>query len=143
MLPDACVREDGCQGVSVTDHQIGDTTVDGDDTAGGDAADGDTADGMAYRPLPGVDPAAVSAFVAALDAARKTLLEVPTRLEAARVHDDAFGKLIDAHKVRDAYHERLPATERNIEEACEVIDHLTGEFAAVPVPRVDAASEAA
>jgi hypothetical protein len=138
MLPDACIREDGCQGVSVTDHHIGDTTLDGDD-----AADGDAAKGPVCRPLPGVESAAVSAFVAALDAARKTLLEVPARLEAARVHDDAFGKLIDAHKVRDAYHDRLPATERNIEEACEVIDHLTGEFAAVPVPRVDAASEAA
>ncbi|HEV3170148.1 MAG TPA: hypothetical protein VGZ32_07400 [Actinocrinis sp.] len=122
----------------MTDHQIGDTTLDGDD-----AADGDTAEGSACRPLPGVDPAAVSAFVAALDAARTTLLEVPTRLEAARVHDDAFGKLIDAHKVRDAYHERLPATERNITEACEVIEHLTGEFAAVPAQHDDVASEAA
>jgi len=122
----------------VTDRQIRDTTVDGDD-----AADGDAAEGSACRLLPGVDPAAVSAFVAALDAARKTLLEVPARLEAARVHDDAFGKLIDAHKVRDAYHERLPATQRNIEEACEVIDHLAGEFAAVPAPRDAVASEAA
>ena len=128
----------------MTDHQIGDTTIDEDG-----AADGDSAAGAACRPLPGVDPAAVSAFVAALDAARKTLLEVPARLEAARVHDDAFGKLIDAHKVRDAYHERLPATERNIGEACEIIDHLTGEFAAAaavraePAPCGDAASEVA
>jgi hypothetical protein len=85
-----------------------------------------------------VEPAAVSAFVTALAAARGTLDAIPPRLEGARVHDDAFGKLIDAHKVRDAYHERLPATERNIGEACSVIDHLTAEFAAVPAPRASA-----
>ena len=95
----------------------------------------------ALRVLEGVEPAAVSAFMAALAAARTTLAAIPGRLEAARVHDDAFGKLIDAHKVRDAYHERLPATEHNIDEACSVIDHFTAEFAAAPVPAQRTAAE--
>jgi hypothetical protein len=95
----------------------------------------------ALRHLPGVEPAVVSAFMAALAAARTTLDAIPRRLEAARVHDDAFGKLIDAHKVRDAYHERLPATGHNIDEACSVIDHLTAEFGAAPVPAQRASAE--
>jgi len=80
----------------------------------------------------------VSAFVAALAAARTTLDAIPQRLEAARVHDEAFGKLIDAHKVCDAYHDRLPATEHNIDEACSILDQLTAEFAALPAPRASA-----
>ncbi|HEU5331664.1 MAG TPA: hypothetical protein VFU73_02845 [Actinocrinis sp.] len=90
------------------------------------------------RALPGVEPAVVSAFVAALAAARGTLDAIPQRLEAARVHDEAFGKLIDAHKVRDAYHDRLPATEHNIDEACSILDHLTAEFTVLPAPRASA-----
>jgi len=92
----------------------------------------------ALRALPGVESAAVSAFVAALAAARATLDAIPARLEAARVHDEAFGKLIDAHKVRDAYHDRLPATEHNIDEACSILDHLTAEFTVLPAPRASA-----
>ena len=92
----------------------------------------------ALRTLPGVEPTAVSAFVAALAAARATLDTIPARLESARVHDEAFGKLIDAHKVRDAYHERLPATEHNIDEACSILDHLTAEFTVLPAPRASA-----
>jgi len=90
------------------------------------------------RALPGVEPAVVSAFVAALAAARGTLDAIPQRLEAARVHDEAFSKLIDAHKVRDAYHDRLPATEHNIDEACSILDHLTAEFTVLPAPRASA-----
>ena len=92
----------------------------------------------ALRVLPGVEPAAVSAFVAALAAARAALDAIPARLETARVHDEAFGKLIDAHKVRDAYHDRLPATEHNIDEARSILDHLTAEFTVLPAPRASA-----
>jgi hypothetical protein len=81
--------------------------------SGGDAAD-----------------AATEAFVAALRAARAALREVPGKLEAARVHDFAFGRLFEATEVRDAYHSRLPETENDIGEACEVIDHFIGGLAA-------------
>jgi len=37
--------------------------------------------------------------------------------------------------VRDAYHERLPATEHNLAEARAVIEHFLAEFAVVPAPR--------
>lgn len=67
---------------------------------------------------------AMDAFVAALRTAEASLREVPGRLEAARVHDFAFGKLFEATEVRDAYHNRLPETEKDIVEACEVIDHF-------------------
>ena len=68
--------------------------------------------------------AATEAFVTALRAARAALREVPGKLESARVHDFAFGKLFEATEVRDAYHNRLPETEKDIAEACEVIDHF-------------------
>ena len=84
----------------------------------------------AARTLQGVDPAAVTAFVEALTAASERLSVVADRLEAARVHDEAFGKLIDADKIREAYHARLPATEHNLAEARDVIDHFLAEFAA-------------
>jgi hypothetical protein len=82
------------------------------------------------RTLPGVDPAAVTAFVGTLLSASERLAGIPSRLEAARVHDEAFGKLIDAAKVRDAYHNRLPATEHNLGEARAIIEHLLAEFTA-------------
>jgi hypothetical protein len=66
----------------------------------------------------------VAAFAAALQAAQASLREVPGKLEGARVHDFAFGKLFEATEVRDAYHNRLPETEKDIAEACEVIDHF-------------------
>ncbi|NUR60565.1 MAG: hypothetical protein HOV87_18160 [Catenulispora sp.] len=74
--------------------------------------------------------AAPEAFVAALRAARAALREVPGKLESARVHDFAFGKLFEATEVRDAYHNRLPETEKDIVEACEVIDHFIGGLSA-------------
>ncbi|HEV2343247.1 MAG TPA: hypothetical protein VGS97_04080 [Actinocrinis sp.] len=82
----------------------------------------------AIRTLPGVEPDVVAAFVAALTSASERLGGISSSLEAARVHDRAFGKLIDAAKVRDAYHERLPATERNLAEARDVIEHFLAEF---------------
>lgn len=80
--------------------------------------------------LPGVDPAAVTAFVEALTFGFERLSGITAHLEAARVHDEAFGKLIDADKIREAYHARLPATEHNLAEARTVIDHFLAEFAA-------------
>lgn len=82
------------------------------------------------RMLPGVEPAAVTAFVGALTSASERLAGISGRLEAARVHDEAFGKLIDAAKVRDAYHNRLPATEHNLGEARAVLEHLIAGFTA-------------
>lgn len=69
-------------------------------------------------------PEATEAFVAALQAAVAALREVPAKLEGARVHDFAFGKLFEAAEVRDAYHSRLPETEKDIDEACEVTEHF-------------------
>ncbi|GAA2056374.1 hypothetical protein GCM10009839_76870 [Catenulispora yoronensis] len=74
--------------------------------------------------------AATEAFLAALRAARTALREVPGKLEGARVHDFAFGRLFEAAEVRDAYHQRLPETEKDIAEACEVLDHFIGGLAA-------------
>lgn len=86
------------------------------------------------RVLTGVPPETVEAFLGALAAAAGRLRALPERLEAARVHDAAFGKLIDAAKVREAYHDRLPATERNIDEACAVIDGFAAGLAGTPGP---------
>lgn len=84
----------------------------------------------AVRALQGVEPTAVATFIEALTSASERLGGITTHLEAARVHDEAFGKLIDADKIRDAYHARLPATEHNLAEARDVIDHFLAEFAA-------------
>jgi len=89
----------------------------------------------AVRALAGVAPAAVADFFKALSSASERLGGITRHLEAARVHDEAFGKLIDAAKVRDAYHERLPATEHNLAEARAVIEHFLAEFAVGPAPR--------
>jgi len=67
---------------------------------------------------------ATAAFVAALRVAQTALRAVPGKLEGARVHDFAFGKMFEATEVRDAYHNRLPETEKDIVEACEVIEHF-------------------
>jgi hypothetical protein len=92
----------------------------------------------------------MDAFVAALRLAEASLREVPGKLEGARVHDFAFGKMFEATEVRDAYHKRLPETENDIAEACEVIDHfvagLSERYAiaanpAGPDPAVSQASE--
>jgi predicted component of type VI protein secretion system len=82
------------------------------------------------RALKDVEPTAVATFIDALTSASERLGGIESHLEAARVHDEAFGKLIDAAKIRDAYHARLPATEHNLAEARAVIDHFLAEFAA-------------
>lgn len=66
----------------------------------------------------------LEAFVAALRAAEASLREVPGKLEGARVHDFAFGKMFEAAEVRDAYHSRLPETEKDLAEACDVLEHF-------------------
>jgi hypothetical protein len=81
---------------------------------------------------------ATAAFVAALRAASAALADVPGKLEGARVHDAAFGKLFEASEVRDAYHQRLPETEKDIAEARDVIEHfVTGLEGGHPIgPRL-------
>lgn len=76
-----------------------------------------------------LDPTAVTAFIEALTTASERLGGITAHLEAANVHDEAFGKLIDADKIREAYHARLPATEHNLAEARNVIDHFLAAFA--------------
>jgi hypothetical protein len=83
--------------------------------------------------IDGVPQHSVPGFLAGLAQASETLGAVPARLEAGRVHDVAFGKLIDAAKVRDAYHQRLPATAENIAEARLLIDHFIAEFGGTPI----------
>ncbi|HEV2635327.1 MAG TPA: hypothetical protein VGX23_09295 [Actinocrinis sp.] len=90
--------------------------------------------------IEGVVPDAVPGFLAGLAQASETLAGIPARLEAARVHDAAFGKLIDAAKVREAYHQRLPATEVNITEARELIDHFLAQFGGKPLAAAAAAT---
>ena len=80
------------------------------------------------------------ALVDALEALRETCTGFAQHLEAGSVHEHAFGKLIDAAKVRDAYHDRLPATKVNLAEAREVAESFLAEFAArssaqLPAPR--------
>jgi hypothetical protein len=88
--------------------------------------------GVVVIEIEGVAPAVVEGFLTSLTQASAALAAIPARLEAARVHDTAFGKLVDAAKVRDAYHERLPATGQNITEACELIAHFTAQFTGAP-----------
>ncbi len=76
------------------------------------------------RVLPGVEPGRAGAVVDALDAVRAACITFGEQLTAA----GAFGKLIDAAKVRDAYHDRLPATQVNLTEAREVAESFVAEF---------------
>jgi hypothetical protein len=85
------------------------------------------------RDLPEVDGALLRALVDALGALETGFTEFAERLEAGTVHEHAFGKLVDAAKVRDAYHERLPATKLNLTEAGDVARSFLREFAA-PIP---------
>jgi hypothetical protein len=80
------------------------------------------------RVLPGVESGLVEALVDALDAVRAACVTFGEQLDGAGVHEHAFGKLIDAAKVRDAYHERLPATRVNLTEAREVAESFAAEF---------------
>lgn len=73
-------------------------------------------------------PELVHALVDALEAVGTACVEFERRLDAGVVHEHAFGKLIDAAKVRDAYHDRLPATKVNLTEAREVAEEFVAEF---------------
>ena len=79
-------------------------------------------------------PELVRALAEALDAVGAGCADFSGRLAAAAVHEHAFGKLIDAAEVRDAYHDRLPATEVNLAEAREVAESFIAEFDGTPVP---------
>jgi hypothetical protein len=81
------------------------------------------------RDLPGVAPELVRGLVEALDALRTGCADFSAQLAAGTVHEHAFGKLIDAAKVCDAYHDRLPATQGNLTEAREVAESFLAEFA--------------
>jgi hypothetical protein len=80
------------------------------------------------RVLPGVAPDLVRALVEALDALGTGCADFSAKLTAGTVHEHAFGKLIDAAKVCDAYHDRLPATRGNLAEAREVAESFIAEF---------------
>jgi len=89
------------------------------------------------RDLPGVPPGPVRALVEALASLDEGFARFAGRLEAGAVHEHAFGRLIDAAKVRDAYHDRLPKTKINLAEASGVARSFLAEFtapAATPVP---------
>jgi hypothetical protein len=80
-----------------------------------------------------VEPSLVRTLVDALGALDASCVEFDNRLDAGGVHEHAFGKLVDAAKVRDAYHDRLPAMKVNLAEARDVARSFTAEFAA-PLP---------
>jgi hypothetical protein len=81
------------------------------------------------RDLPGVAPELVRALVETFDALTVGFADLSEKLDAGTVHEHAFGKLIDAAKVRDAYHDRLPATKGNLTEARQVAESFLAEFA--------------
>ena len=95
----------------------------------------------AVRALQHAEPTAVATFIEALTSASERLGGITAHLEAARVHDEAFGKLIDADKIREAYHARLPATEHNLAEARSVIDHFLAVFNANANSNADAPTD--
>lgn len=66
----------------------------------------------------------VDEFVAALRDADAGLASASALLDGATVHDDAFGRLFEAHAVRDAYRSRLPETVRDLAAARAVVDHF-------------------
>ena len=68
------------------------------------------------------------ALVESLDALVSGCADFSAKLAAGSVHEHAFGKLIDAAKVCDAYHDRLPATRGNLAEAREVAESFIAEF---------------
>jgi hypothetical protein len=88
---------------------------------------------------PAVDP--VTEFLAALRDADSALASARAGLTGAGVPDGAFGRLFEAHEVRDAYHERLPGAQRDIDEARAVLGHFVAGLGgghrivdAVPAP---------
>ena len=96
------------------------------------------------RTLPGVAPDLVRALVDALAEVERGCTAVAERIGTATVHEHAFGKLIDAAKVRDAYHDRLPKAQENLAEAGAVAGEFLAEFvepSAGPAPVVPAQRE--
>lgn len=79
-------------------------------------------------------PELVHALADALEAVGTACTAFGERLAAGSVHEHAFGKLIDAAKVRDAYHDRLPKTKVNLSEAHDVAESFITEFAAPGLP---------
>jgi hypothetical protein len=69
-----------------------------------------------------MDP--VTEFLAALREVDSALASARAGLAAAEVPDDAFGRLFEAHEVRDSYHERLPSLRQDLDEARAVLDHF-------------------
>jgi hypothetical protein len=110
--PDIGTRRGGWQGAAVTQEESG-TARAGRDEAARDH-----------------DAPAVP-LARALEEAAQCFAALPGVLEAARVHDEAFGRLIDAQRVRDAYHDRLPATETNLAAAHDCAAHLLVRLAAL------------
>jgi hypothetical protein len=78
-------------------------------------------------PVTELDP--VAEFLAALREADSNLASAQNDLAGARVPDDAFGKLFEAHEVRDTYHERLPNLRHDLDEAREVLGHFVAGLA--------------
>lgn len=66
----------------------------------------------------------VAEFVSALRDTDTALRAARDRLAGARVHEAAFGKLFEARAVHTAYHDRLPETERDFDEARAVLGHF-------------------
>ena len=93
------------------------------------------------RVLPGVEPALLAALVEALGGIDRACGGFAEQLEHGGVHEHAFGKLVDAAKVRDAYHDRLPKTKENMEEARGVARDFLGEFVVSGVPQQREAGE--
>lgn len=60
----------------------------------------------------------------ALLAADGALASIPAALRDAALDTGAFGKLFEANALREAYQERLPATEAGIAKARAGIDAL-------------------
>jgi hypothetical protein len=74
-----------------------------------------------------LDP--VVEFLAALREVDSKLAAAREDLAAAQVPDDAFGKLFEAHEVRDSYHGRLPNLQHDLDEAREVLGHFVAGLA--------------
>lgn len=92
----------------------------------------------AVRRLPGVAPERVHALVDALTEIERRCGAFAERLDAGSVHEHAFGKLVDAGKVRDAYLDRLPKAKENLAEAAAVAREFLAEFAAPAEPEPEA-----
>lgn len=71
----------------------------------------------------------VTEFLSALRDADAALASAGAGLAGAGVPDTAFGRLFEAHEVRDAYHQRLPNARHDIDEARAVLSHFVAGLA--------------